>query len=92
MQKGCKFCLLNAGKRLANEYSVRTNYISSLQSIVICMNCKQLSVQYCDVSKHCLATDLNNETITSNHYEVFLPSIILHNYVLMCTQPIFTIH
>jgi hypothetical protein len=39
-----------------------------------------------------LATDLNTETVTSNHYEVFLPSVTLYSSVLICTQLIFTIH
>jgi hypothetical protein len=38
------------------------------------------------------ATDLNTETSTSNHYEVFLFSITLYSSVLICTQLIFTIH
>jgi hypothetical protein len=45
------------------------------------------------VSISCLlATDLNTETITSNHYEVFLSSITLYSSVLICTQLIFTVH
>jgi hypothetical protein len=39
-----------------------------------------------------LATDFNTETITSNHYEVFLSSLTLYSSVLICTQLIFTIH
>jgi hypothetical protein len=39
-----------------------------------------------------LAKDLNTETITPNHYEVFLSSITLYSFVLICTQQIFTIH
>jgi hypothetical protein len=38
-----------------------------------------------------LATDLNTETITSNHYEVFFPAVTLYSSVLICTQLIFTI-
>jgi hypothetical protein len=43
-------------------------------------------------TSHLLATDLNTEMITSNHYEVFLSSITLYSSVLICTQLIFTIH
>jgi hypothetical protein len=39
-----------------------------------------------------LATDLNTQTITSNHYEVCLSSLTLYFSVLICTQLIFTIH
>jgi hypothetical protein len=39
-----------------------------------------------------LATDLNTETITSNHYEVFLCSLTLYASVLIGTQLTFTIH
>jgi hypothetical protein len=39
-----------------------------------------------------LATDLNTETITSNHYEVFSFTITLYSSVLICTQFLFTIH
>jgi hypothetical protein len=39
-----------------------------------------------------LAKDLNTETSTLNHYEVFLSSITLYSSVLICTQLIFTIH
>jgi hypothetical protein len=39
-----------------------------------------------------LATDLNTETSTSNHSEVFLSSVTLYSSVLICTQLIFTIH
>jgi hypothetical protein len=39
-----------------------------------------------------LATDLNTETSTSNHYEVFLSLVTLYSSVLICTQLIFTIH
>jgi hypothetical protein len=39
-----------------------------------------------------LKTDLNKETITSNHYVVFLSSLTLYSSVLICTQLIFTIH
>jgi hypothetical protein len=39
-----------------------------------------------------LAMVLNTETITWNHYEVFLPSITLQPSVLIRTQLIFRIH
>jgi hypothetical protein len=39
-----------------------------------------------------LAMDLNTESITSNHHEVFLSSITVYSSVLICTQLIFTIH
>jgi hypothetical protein len=38
------------------------------------------------VSTSLLATDLNTETITSNHYELFLSSNTLYSSVLICTQ------
>jgi hypothetical protein len=39
-----------------------------------------------------LATDLNTGTIISNHYEIFLSSLTLYSFVLICTQLIFKIH
>jgi hypothetical protein len=33
-----------------------------------------------------LVTDLNTDTITSNHYEVFLSTIALYSSFLICTQ------
>jgi hypothetical protein len=42
-------------------------------------------------SSRLLVTDLNTETITSNHYEVFFPSVTLNSSVLICTKLIFTI-
>jgi hypothetical protein len=39
-----------------------------------------------------LATDLNTEIKTSDHYEVVLSSVTLYSSVLICIQPIFTIH
>jgi hypothetical protein len=33
-----------------------------------------------------LVTDLNTETVTSSHYEVFLFSVTLYSSVLICTQ------
>jgi hypothetical protein len=43
-------------------------------------------------SSRLLATDLNAETIISNHYEVSLSSLTLYSAVLICTQLILTIH
>jgi hypothetical protein len=39
-----------------------------------------------------IATDLNKETGTLNHYEVFLSSLTKYSSVVICTQLIFTIH
>jgi hypothetical protein len=40
-----------------------------------------------------LATDLNTDTITSNHYEGFLSSVTLYSSVLICTRSSqFTLH
>jgi hypothetical protein len=39
-----------------------------------------------------VATDLNTQTIASNHYEVFLSSVSLYSSVLISTGLIFTIH
>jgi hypothetical protein len=40
-----------------------------------------------------LATDLNTDTVTSNHYEGFLSTITLYSSVLICTQSSqFTLH
>jgi hypothetical protein len=38
------------------------------------------------VSTSLLATDLKAETITSNHYEVFLSSVTLYSSVLICIE------
>jgi hypothetical protein len=38
-----------------------------------------------------LATDLNTETSTSYHYEVFLSSVTLYSSVQICPQLIFPI-
>jgi hypothetical protein len=41
---------------------------------------------FCVYTSRFLETDLNTETITSDHHEVFLSSITLYSSALICTQ------
>jgi hypothetical protein len=50
------------------------------------------SLRFSVFTSRLLATDLNTETITSNHHEVFLSSLTLYSSALICIQLIFTIH
>jgi hypothetical protein len=72
--------------------SLNYNYYSAIAELHIFQFTVAHALEFSVSTSRLLATDLNAETITSNHYEVFLSSFSLNSSVLICTQLIFTIH
>jgi hypothetical protein len=68
------------------------NQYSAISDLLILQFTVAHALEFSVSTSRLLATDLNTEAITSNHYEVFLSLLSLYSSVLICTQLIFTIH